>query len=158
MRVVGCIALIVITGSLPALADQDRGYLPGPWHFKAVSCVDTTVLSVTARLGAAGQTTSTAADFKQSGVAVTFATQLGVVPLFAKGNAAVVHYQDTPGNDIMAAEHPGDRVQVCFLGGPAPTAFCNPDKDARGRNYRVYDYKARQQYYGMNEEHDCGGA
>ena len=158
MRVVGCIALIVTIGSLPALADQDPGYLPGPWHFKAVSCVDTTVLSVTARLGAEGQTTFTAADFKQSGVAVTFATQLGVVPLFTKGNAAVVHYQDTAGNDIMAAEHRGDRVQVCFLGGPPPTTYCNPDKDDRGRNYRVYDYKQRRQYWGMNEEHDCGGA
>jgi hypothetical protein len=158
VRVLSCIALIVVTGSLPTLADQDPGYLPGPWHFKAVSCVDTTVESVTARLGTAGQTKFTAADFKQSGVQVFFATGLGVVPLFAKGDAGVVHYQDTPGNDIMAAEHPGDRVQVCFLGGPAPTTYCNPDKDDRGRNYRVYDYKQHRQYWGMNSEHDCGGA
>jgi hypothetical protein len=47
---------------------------------------------------------------------------------------------------------------VCFLGPPAPTVYCNPDQDARGRTYRVYDYRQKQQYNGINSEHDCGGA
>jgi hypothetical protein len=140
------------------LADDDPGYVAGPWHFKAVSCVDTTVREVTPRLQSSGQTSYTAADFKQSGVDVTFATTLGIQPLFSRGSASVVHYQDASNNNIMAAERAGDRVQVCFLGGPAPTKYCNPDQDDRGRNYRVYDYRQRKQYWGMNSEHDCGGA
>jgi hypothetical protein len=157
VRFAACLSLIMLSGTLPALAD-DPGYLPGPWHFRAMSCVDTTVVSVTPRLGTAGQTSYTAADFQQSGVAVTFNTGLGMQPLFAHGLASVVHYQDTTGNAIMAAERRGDKVQVCYLGGPAPTKYCDPDKDDRGRNYRVYDYRQRAQYWGGNEEHDCGGA
>jgi len=157
VRILTCLALAAAT-TAPALADDNPDYLPGPWHFRAVSCVDTTVTAVTPRLESAGQTTFTAEDFKQSGVAVTFATGLGIRPLFARGTASVVHYQDSAGNNIMAAEHRGDRVQVCYLGGPAPTKYCNPDQDDRGRNYRVYDYRQHQQYWGGNSEHDCGGA
>jgi hypothetical protein len=160
VRFAAAVSLIVLVGTLPAYADPDAdpGYLPGPWHFHAITCVDTTVASVTPRLGNAGQTSFTAADFTQSGVIVTFNTGLGIVPLFPSGQAAVTHYQGTPGDAIMSVEHPGDRVQVCFLGGPAPTKYCDPDKDDRGRNYRVYDYKQQKQYWGSNEEHDCGGA
>jgi hypothetical protein len=158
LRFAAALTLIALFSTQAALADDDPGYLPGPWHYHAISCVDTTVTSVTARLGSAGQTTFTADDFKQSGVIVEFNTGLGITPLFSSGQASVVHYQDTAGNNIMSSEHPGDRVQVCYLGGPAPTKYCNPDKDNRGRNYRVYDYKLHQQYWGGNSEHDCGGA
>lgn len=160
MRIAACIALIVMaTGTIGAsFADEDPGYKTGPWHFKSVSCVDTTVTEVTPRLENAGQTTFTAKDLQDSGVIVSFKTGLGVVPLFAKGYAEVVHYQGETGNGVMAAEHAGDRVQVCFLGGPAPTQYCDPDKDDRGRRYRVYDYQQQKQYWGMNSEHDCGGA
>ena len=157
VRFTGCLSLIVLCSTLPALADEDPGYLPGPWHYRAISCVDTTVVSVTPRLGNDGQTDFTAEDFKETGVAVTFNTSLGMQPLF-RGQASVVHYQDTTGNNIMVAEHRGDRVQVCYLGGPAPTQYCNPDQDSRGRQYRVYDYRQRKQYWGGNSEHDCGGA
>jgi hypothetical protein len=149
--------LFVIAAGVDAAADDDPNYLPGPWHYRAMSCVDTTVSEVTPRLVNEGQTRYTAADF-QTGVQVFFNTGLGIVPLFSHGRAAVVHYQNMPGNGAMAAEHAGDRVQVCYLGGPAPTKFCNPDQDDRGRNYRVYDYKTHKQYWGMNSEHGCGGA
>jgi hypothetical protein len=119
--------------------------------------VETTVYEVGPRLSSGTDGHFTAADF-ESGVDVVFATGLGVQPLFAKGQAEVVHYQGTPGNGVMRAEHAGDKVQVCFLGGPAPTKFCNPDTDSRGRQYRVWDYKQKKQYWGMNSEHDCGGA
>jgi len=158
VRFAACLSMIALSGALPALADEDPGYLNGPWHFKAMSCVDTTVVSVTPRLGSAGQTSFTAADFKQSGAEVTFNTGLGIQPLFAHGLASVTHYQDATGNDVMAAEHRGDRVQVCYLGGPAPTKYCNPDQDDRGRQYRVWDYRQNKQYWGGNSEHDCGGA
>jgi hypothetical protein len=152
------LGLLVFSGTVPALADTDPGYPNGPWHYRAISCVDTTVSQVVPRLTGGDQTKFTAADFQQSGVQVTFNTGLGVQPLFPNDKASVVHYQDTLGNTIMVAEHRGDRVQVCFLGGPAPDQYCNPDKDDRGRQYRVYDYAQRKQYWGMNSEHDCGGA
>jgi hypothetical protein len=158
LRLVFSLAVIFAAQTLPAVADQNPDYVPGPWHYKAMSCVDTTVTSVTPRLGEAGQTKFTAADFKGSGVDVTFATGLGVAPLFPGSHASVVHYQGDSGNDTMAAERAGDRVQVCFLGGPAPTTYCDPDKDARGRQYRVWDYRQHKQYWGMDGEHDCGGA
>ncbi len=44
----------------------------------------------------------------------------------------MTHYQDTAGNNVMMAEKKGDKVQVCFLGPPAPTQYCDPDKDPRG--------------------------
>ena len=151
------LVLALGAASTPAAADDDPGYVNGPWHYRAISCVDTTVTEVAPRLVSEGQKTFTAADFA-SGVDVLFATGLGMQPLFAKGTAEVVHYQDTAGNGIMRAEHAGDKVQVCFLGGPAPTKYCNPDTDSRGRQYRVWDYKQKKQYWGMNSEHDCGGA
>ena len=151
-----CAAIVAIFGAA-ASADSDPGYQPGPWHFRSVSCVDSTVTMVLPRLGPDHGPYS-ASDFKQSGVQVEFATGLGVRPIFPHSHAEVVHYQDTAGNGVMTAEHPGDRVQVCFLGGPAPTTGCNPDTDNRGRNYRVFDYKQRKQYWGGNGEHDCGGA
>jgi hypothetical protein len=131
---------------------------PGPWHYRSVACADTTVTKVVPRLGREGQTTFSAADFKASGVVVFFASRLGVDPLFPQQHATITHYQDTPGNSVMTAERPGDRVQLCFLGGPAPTKYCDPDQDDRGRLYRVYDYRQRASYAGMNDEHDCGGA
>lgn len=160
MNALASLALLSVVAltSAPAFADQPDQYVSGPWHYRSIPCVDTTVVSVTPRLGNAGQTSFSAAQFQETGVAVTFSTGLGIQPLFPSGEASVVHYQDTAGNSIMAAEHRGDRVQVCYLGGPAPTQYCNPDQDNRGRQYRVYDYRQRKQYWGGNSEHDCGGA
>ncbi len=143
-------------GPSPALAD-DVQYAPGVWHYRSVSCVDTTVRSVEPRLTSAGAKV-TAQDFVQSGVVVDFNTTLGSDPANPRMRASVTHYQDTAGNTVMMREHPGDRVQVCFISRPAPTVYCNPDKDGRGRVFRVYDYRQRSQYAGMNSEHDCGGA
>jgi hypothetical protein len=107
---------------------------------------------------AGDQTTFTKQDFLASGVYVEFNTALGTNPAAAPGHASVTHYQGTAGNSVMMAEKKGDKVQVCFLGPPAPTVYCDPDQDARGRTYRVYDYRQKQQYNGINSEHDCGGA
>ena len=130
----------------------------GVWHYRSIACVDSTVTAVTPRLSNMGQKTFSAADFENSGVQVTFATHLGMTPAFPSAFAGVVHYQDTAGIGVMIAERPGDRVQVCFLGGPVPTQFCNPDTDSRGRSYRVYDYRQHNSYSGENGEHTCGGA
>jgi hypothetical protein len=136
---------------------QDNEYPPGSWHYKSVSCVDTTVLRVEPRLVTYGQKTFTARDFEQSGVDVEFSTYLGSDPVNHM-HAAITHYQNTAGNDIMMSERAGDPVQVCFLSRPAPSASCDPDKDPRGRLFRVYDYRQHAQYAGINSEHFCGGA
>jgi hypothetical protein len=137
---------------------QDEDYVPGVWHYRSVPCVTTTVRSVEPRLTSDTQKTFTARDFQESGVFVEFNTTLGSDPAHPNMRSAVTHYQNTPGNDIMMREHPGDKVQVCFLSRPAPTTSCDPDEDGRGRVFRVYDYRQHAQFSGMNGEHDCGGA
>ncbi len=151
-------AALIASESGIGSAQTQTELLPGLWHYRSVPCVDTTVVSVTPRLQTFGQKTFTTADFEQSGVEVSFSTHLGVDPLFPKERASVTHYQGLDGNDIMMSERPGDKVQVCFLAVPAPTKFCNPDKDDRGRLYRVYDYRQHASYAGWNSEHTCGGA
>jgi hypothetical protein len=152
-------ALLValLPAHVAAATNTSTDYPPGPWHYRSIPCVNTTVVSVTPRLVGGDQTTFTKADF-ESGVIVTFATNLGLTAAFPKEQVNVTHYQNMPGNALMASEKPGDRVQVCFLGYPSPEKYCNPDKDDRGRSYWVYDYKRHADYDGMNGEHDCGGA
>jgi len=162
-----CVALtltLLPASAAVAWADGPE-YLPGPWHFRAVTCVDTKVTAVVPRLLETGQHPPYASEaFARSGVVVTFASGLGMQPVFPKAFASIVHYQGDVANDVMAAEKPGDRVQLCFLGGPAPTVGasqpigCNPDTDPRGRQFRVWDYAQRKQYVGYNSEHLCGGA
>jgi hypothetical protein len=149
---------LIVSSSVPALAQDDPEYTPGPWHYRSIQCVDTTVRSVGPRLMQTGRTKPTAEDYKMSGVGVFFNTHLGADPLYPAGLAGVVHYQGSPGNAIMIASHAGDKVQVCFLGPPAPTKYCDPDKDSRGRMYRVWDYRQKAQYWGGNSQHGCGGA
>ncbi len=137
-------------------ADQSP---PSPWHFKNVPCVDTTITRVTPRLSSIGQKSFTLEEFEQSGVSVSYDSTLGSNPAAHRlFNAGIMHYQDEVGNDVMINERPGDRVQLCFLGAPAPTDQCNPDLDSRGRSFRVYDYRQRADYTGENSEHTCGGA
>jgi hypothetical protein len=116
------------------------------------------VSSVIPRLTSNDQRSFTKSEFVNYGVVVTFDSHLGMSPVFPAGFAAVTHYQGEATNAVMIAEHPGDRVQVCYLGPPTPDASCNPDTDSRGRKYRVYDYKQHASYDGINTEHDCGGA
>jgi hypothetical protein len=153
-----CFVLLATAGNTLAARAQDQQYAPGLWHYRSVECVDTTVRIVEPRLTADGQKTFTARDFDESGVVVEFNTFLGSDPANPRLRATVTHYEGTAGNNIMMRERVGDKVQACFLSRPAPTVYCNPDKDDRGRVFRVYDYRQHAQYSGMNSEHDCGGA
>jgi hypothetical protein len=157
MRALLAVAIVLVLASTPARADQPDPYVSGPWHYRSIPCVDTTVVSVTPRLGNPGQTKFTAEDFKETGVSVTFKTTLGSDPAQAPAPVSVTHYQGDPDNAFMVAEHPGDKVQVCFLSTPAPTQYCDPDKDPRGRLYRIWDYVRHHQYSG-GTQHGCGGA
>jgi hypothetical protein len=150
------VALALLAIASPAFGQSDS-YTPGVWHFRSIPCVDTTVTSVAPRLLSLGQKTFSAKDFQMTGVSVTFATTLGSDPALPPMRVTVTHYQDNSENKIMQAEHIGDKVQVCFLGPPAPTVGCDPDKDPRGRTYRIYDYRQRAQYSG-GSQHGCGGA
>jgi len=159
VRATAIACAFTVSASLVAVAQDPAPKMPpGPWHYRSIACVNSTVLRVTPRLRIQGQTMFSAADYEATGVNVAFVTRLGVDPLFPKAHASVVHYQGMPGNVVMMAERPGDRVQVCFLSAPTPTQFCNPDRDSRGRLYRIYDYRQKAQYSGENGEHTCGGA
>ena len=151
------VIVLTLSSGVSCALSQDQEYTPGAWHYRSIPCVDTTVWLVEPRLTTYGQKTFTTRDFEQSGVDVEFNTFLGSDPANHM-RAAITHYQNTAGNDIMMSERPGDRVQVCFLSRPGPTVSCNPDKDPRGRMFRVYDYRQHAQYAGMNSEHFCGGA
>jgi hypothetical protein len=158
-KIIACTLVACLAGTaIPAGADDAPNYKSGPWHYRSISCVDATVKTVTPRLGRAGQTSFSKSDFEQSGVEVAFNTRLGADPAVPSALAGVTHYQGDVGNSVMMAEHPGDRVQVCIVQIPAPTKYCNPDTDPRGRVYRVWDYRQKAQYWGLNSEHDCGGA
>jgi hypothetical protein len=158
-KIIACTLIACFAGTaIPASAQNTPSYKSGPWSYRSIPCVDAMVKTVTPRLVSAGQKSYSTSDFQQSGVQVTFNTRLGADPAMPSALAAVTHYQDTAGNGVMVAEHPGDRVQVCVVQIPAPTQLCNPDADPRGRVYRVWDYRQKAQYAGMNSEHDCGGA
>lgn len=135
----------LVCAAIPAGAQDAPSYKLGPWHYRSVSCVDTTVKAVTPRLVNAGQTTYSKQDFLQSGVEVVFNTRLGADPAVPSALAGVSHYQNSAGNSVMMAEHPGDRVQVCLVKVPMPTKSCDPDADSRGRVYRVWDYRQKAQ-------------
>jgi len=138
----------------------------GPWTGLSIPCTKGTVREVAPRLTGGEGNSYTKADFA-SGVQVSFklATRYKFVNIPHLIDPAVVHYQNEPENALMMSEKPGDAVQVCLIDYPTPQYdakhkqwICNPDTDARGYDFRVYDYKRHRAYYGSNSEHGCGGA
>lgn len=90
----------------------------------------------------------------RSGVYAVFRSKLGMEQ-FPNTPAAVVVRSPDP---VMAQQKVGDKVQVCLVNFPEPGDFCKPDKDSRGRIYRVYNYRLKAAYTGPNANHLCGGA
>src|SRR5260370_11041865 len=120
------IFVLSVPFAVQARADSpDKSGLLKPSVIAWGRCAETTVRSVTPRLMSSGQTTFTRQDLINSGVEVTFYTHIGV----GSGWAEVVHYQQTAGNNIMMNERKGERVRVCFLGGPSRSQYCDPSKD-----------------------------
>ncbi|MBV8373374.1 MAG: hypothetical protein JOY69_08955 [Candidatus Eremiobacteraeota bacterium] len=159
---------MVVAMPAPGLAYGDPALLDGrAWPAKRLPCTNATVSQVRPRLdGSETQTVFTKADF-DSGVEVIFALPKGYRFFNAPYDiqASVTHYQNETQNALMMNEKPGDRVQVCLIGTPTPEYnaaqklwICNPDYDARGYSFRVYDYKRHAAYYGGATEHGCGGA
>lgn len=152
MRIVLIAITVLYSTAIAYASDGSVPNVSGPLHSPSIKCVDTTILEVTPRLENS--------TMQESGVEVWFASNLGVEKFGTKQTGAgVVHYQGDD-NAVMAAEHPGDKVQVCLVGVPNSTddPGCDPKTDPRGRVYRVYDYKQKASYSGINGEHGCGGA
>ena len=91
-----------------------------------------------------------------SGYYAMFQSKLGVEQ-FPETQAAVVDRSAQPGS-VLAKQKVGDRVQVCLIYSAPLSQDCNPNKDPRGRIYRVYNYRLRGAYTGWNANHFCGGA
>ncbi|MER3434426.1 MAG: hypothetical protein C4288_13615 [Leptolyngbya sp. ERB_1_1] len=91
-----------------------------------------------------------------SGSYAQFKSRLGVTQ-FKDATAAVVDRSAAP-NSVLAKQQVGDRVQVCLVGYPNKDQYCNPDRDPRGRYYRIYHYRQKAEYSGTNGDHLCGGA
>ena len=91
-----------------------------------------------------------------SGFFAVFQSKLGVES-FSDAHAAVVD-RSADSNSALAKQKVGDKVQVCLIGAPPKDQYCNPDKDPRGRFFRVYNYRLKVAYAGTNANHLCGGA
>ena len=147
-------------------ADHDLIVSGGAWTGLSVPCTKATVSEVAPRLVGGNQSHFSKADF-ESGVDVSFKLPPGYKFMNTphRIHAGVVHYQNEPDNAFMMTEKAGDPVQVCLMSYPTPQYqasmkrwACNPDTDARGYVFRVYDYQRHRAYYGPNSEHGCGGA
>ncbi|UBF27851.1 hypothetical protein K9N68_08090 [Kovacikia minuta CCNUW1] len=91
-----------------------------------------------------------------SGFYAVFQSKLGVEQ-FPDTRAAVV--DRAAGTDsVLAQQKVGDKVQVCLIGSPAKDQYCDPEKDSRGRFFRIYSYRLKAAYTGTNANHLCGGA
>jgi hypothetical protein len=95
-------------------------------------------------------------DQPDSGVYVEFDTNLGVETF--KGEKARVVDRSAPAGSIMDQQKIGDKVQVCLTSSPTAEPYCNPQKDPRGRFYRIFNYRQTSAYSGTNSNHLCGGA
>ncbi|MBV9718294.1 MAG: hypothetical protein JOZ77_03185 [Candidatus Eremiobacteraeota bacterium] len=172
MKPIGAVLLFSVSMviAIPARGFDygDPAVLDGrPWPAKRLPCTDATVSQVRPRLdGSDSRKVFAKAEF-DSGVEVIFALPKGYRFFNAQYGiqASVTHYQGETQNSLMMSEKPGDRVQVCLVGTPTPEYstqekrwICNPDYDARGYIFRVYDYKRHATYDGPSTEHGCGGA
>jgi hypothetical protein len=136
--------------ALSAPATKQAAAAEGSPQQSVGQCEDSTITSVSYYFQ----------DDPKSGFVVEFSSQLGVGSGTYDGtqeHARVVDRSETP-NRVIAREHPGDRVRVCLVQYPQKDQDCDPDKDWRGRQYRVYDYRLGESYTGWNANHLCGGA
>lgn len=168
-RRVGATGLAVAVAFLPLRALADIQLHSAPLKSSSVPCVQTTVESV--------KVYQTGAE--EPAVAVEFNTNLGVAH-FPNMKASIddegLYVPSSTGwadsssrqalpNPIALQEHAGQKVQLCLMRVPKPDpsctrdfGCCHPDRDWRGRVYRVYDYRLRASYESYNSHHDCGGA
>jgi hypothetical protein len=129
----------LVTVSLPARSAEESPAIP-------YRCED----SVVTKLGYYFE------NMPESGIYAEFESGLGV-ETFQDRIARVVD-RSSPLNKVMDAQQVGDKVQVCLIAFPESIYQCNPQKDYRGRFYRVFNYRLKAAYEGPNAAHLCGGA
>ena len=148
-RFVLLLAALSLLPGVPAGAAQ-----PARGAWTTGDCADTKIVFIGPRLGGehdSAQQMQT--EMRESGISVQFGTHR-----WPKDVAEVVHYQGDQQLAVMSRERVGDRVQLCLVSRPKKDQYCDPTTDRRGVEFRVYDYRLRQSYSGINSEHGCGGA
>ncbi len=139
--ILGLVAVLLVAQSSTAYADDPMETNPQPYR-----CEDSTITEVGTYFK----------DDPKSGFYAIFQSTLGVQN-FPNTHASVVDRsarQDSP----IAKQQVGDKVQICLLYTPTKSSDCDPNKDRRGRIYRIYNYRLRSAYQGWNANHGCGGA
>lgn len=84
-----------------------------------------------------------------------------IAPHHGAGNFTITEVYVEPGSYALPKN--GDRVRVCLVSVPERDvtpdgAGCDPDRDARGREFIVYDRNNGHAEIYSNGEHGCGGA
>jgi hypothetical protein len=139
--ILGLVAVLLVAQSSTAYADDPLETDPQPYH-----CEDSTVTEAGTYFK----------DDPNGGFYAIFQSTLGVQN-FPKAHASVVD-RSAGQNSPLAKQKVGDKVQVCLLHTPTKSPYCDPNKDERGRVYRIYNYRLRSAYQGWNGNHGCGGA
>ncbi len=139
-------SLFVALSGVPALAQNADTHdeTKGSAFTKPVSCVDTTIGSITDRFGKPVGAPPSSPAAGTTGMNVTFANKVTLVAYSV--------------SEVVYRERVGDRVQLCFLGHIEGTQDCKPATDLRGWFYRVFDYRLNAAWTAMNSQHACGGA
>lgn len=140
-RLFALTTVFLFTQSYAALADDPLEENPQPYR-----CED----SVVTKVGTYFE------NDPSSGFYAVFQSKVGVEQ-FSDAFAAVVDRTAQP-TSVLAKQKVGDKVQVCLIASPTKNQYCNPDKDPRGRFFRVYNYRLKAAYSGTNANHLCGGA
>jgi len=140
-RSIALATVLLLAQSHAAFADDPTENNPQPYR-----CED----SVVTKVGTYFE------NDPSSGFYAVFQSKLGVEQ-FPDYHAAVVDRSAAP-NSALAQQKVGDKVQICLIASPAKDKYCDPDKDSRGRFFRVYNYRLKAAYSGTNANHWCGGA
>ena len=140
-RTTSLAVVLLLAQTVTALADDPLESNPQPYR-----CEE----SVITKVGTYFENDPT------SGFFAIFQSKLGVES-FPDAHAAVVD-RSASSSSVLAKQKVGDKIQVCLIGSPPKDQYCNPDKDSRGRFFRVYNYRLKAAYAGTNANHLCGGA
>jgi hypothetical protein len=136
------VTVLVFAAPVRSVAQQkNTDETKGSDFVKPVTCADTQIAAITDRFG---HKLGTMSNGMNAGTAVKFVD-----------GTILISYDI---NRIVALEHVGNRIQLCFLGHIEAIDGCVPAADKRGLIYRAYDYKLHVAYTMMNSQHVCGGA
>jgi len=111
-----------------------------------------------------GAVTDTGSPIVEDSIGGPAHHETGPGPFSLGGTSGMISFSNNVELDIHSPNRVwslvkiGDPVQVCLIALPARTATCNPQIDARGRRYYVYDYRTQGAFIETTGAHACGGA